>query len=251
NPGVAGIIVQTPNFMGYLEDYTGFADLIHDNRSLFIVSSDPLSLRSVKSQGQWGADVAVGDTQTLGLPSYFGGPSAGYIAATKALLRKMPGRIVGQSLDRDGRRAFLLTLQAREQHIKRKRATSNICSNQALAALATTVYLAAVGKKGLENVSRQNIQKSHYLFERLTKELPVQGLYEQPFFNEFPIKLKEAAADILGGMEKEGIFAGIPLQRFYPHQKELDNVIAVAVTEKRTRQELDNYVEILKGLCDG
>jgi len=251
NPGIAGVIVQTPNFMGYLEDYTGFADLIHDNRSLFIISSNPLSLGSVKSQGQWGADVAVGDTQPLGLPSYFGGPSVGYIAATKALLRKMPGRIVGQSLDREGGRAFILTLQAREQHIKRERATSNICSNQALAALATTVYLAAVGKKGLEAVSRQNVQKSHYLFERLTSELPVQGLYEQPFFNEFPIKFNKKPADILGGMEKEGVFAGIPLQRFYPDKGELENVIGVAVTEKRTRRELDNYVEILKGLCDG
>ncbi len=250
NPGIAGVIVQTPNFMGYLEDYTGFADLIHDNSSLFIISSNPLSLGSIKSQGQWGADVAVGDTQPLGLPSYFGGPSVGYIAAVKALLRKMPGRIVGQSLDRDGRRAFLLTLQAREQHIKRERATSNICSNQALAALAATVYLAAIGKKGLEAVSRQNIQKSHYLFERLTSELPVQGLYEQPFFNEFPIKLNKKAADILGGMEKEGVFGGIPLQQFYPDQGELQNVIGVAVTEKRTRLELDNYVEILKGLCD-
>lgn len=243
-PGVAAVITQTPNFFGYIEDYSGFADLIHNNGSLFVISSNPLSLGILKSQGEWKADVAIGDTQPFGLPSYFGGPSAGYIAVTQRLLRKMPGRIVGQSLDRDGKRAFLLTLQAREQHIKRQRATSNICSNQALAALATTVYLATIGKKGLEEVGRQNVQKSHYLFERLLKELPVEPLYRQPFFNEFSVILNKAPSYVLKKMEEEGLFAGIALEPFY--QGSFKNVITIAVTEKRTKEELDLYVETLK-----
>ncbi len=243
---VAGVIVQTPNFLGYLEDYTGFADLIHNNGSLFIISSNPLSLGILKPQGAWGADVAIGDTQALGLPSYFGGPSVGYIAADRKLLRKMPGRIVGQSLDRQGKRAFLLTLQAREQHIRRERANSNICSNQALAALATTVYLAVVGKQGLREVGRRNVQKAHYLFNRLINELPVEPLYERPFFNEFPVRLNRHAPSVLRRMEDEGIFAGIALERFYPDS--FKDVIAVAVTEKRTKDELDLYVDTLRGI---
>lgn len=240
---VAAVIVQTPNFYGYLEDYSGFAELIHAQGAFFVVSSNPLSLGFLRSPGEWGADIAIGDTQPCGLPSFFGGPSVGYIAATSELLRKMPGRIVGQSLDADGRRAFLLTLQAREQHIKRERATSNICSNQALAALATAVYLATLGKQGLVELSQQNAQKAHYLYERLVAELPVEPLHRQPFFNEFSLRLNKDPYQVIRSMQEEGFLAGIALERFSPAH--LKGAISIAVTEKRSRQEMDRYVATL------
>jgi glycine dehydrogenase subunit 1 len=198
----------------------------------------------LKSQGEWGADIGFGDTQVFGLHPTFGGPGVGYIAARQDYLRKMPGRIVGQSVDKDGKRAFLLTLQAREQHIRRERATSNICSNQALAALATTVHLAAVGKEGLKEAARQNYHKAHYLHERLISELPVRPLYNQPFFNEFSLVLDKDPEDVLAAMEKEGILGGIALKAFYPDA--FPNALIVAVTEKRTREELDNYADALR-----
>ncbi|MEW5815952.1 MAG: aminomethyl-transferring glycine dehydrogenase subunit GcvPA, partial [Spirochaetota bacterium] len=245
SPGVAAVIVQNPNFLGYLEDYSGFGELIRENQALFVVSSNPMSLGILKSPGEWGADIAIGDIQPFGLPSYFGGPSAGYIAAREKFLRKMPGRIVGQSLDCEGRRAFLLTLQAREQHIRRERATSNICSNQALAALTATVYLSLLGKQGLEELGRQNTQKAHYLFERLIRELPVKPLYDQPFFNEFPVVLNQDAESVLNRMLARGLLGGIALRSFYPDDS-LRQAVEVAVTEKRSREELDLYVDTLK-----
>jgi glycine dehydrogenase subunit 1 len=247
-PQVAGVIVQSPNFFGCLEDYTDLVEAVRANKALLIVSSNPISLGLLKSQGEWGADLAVGDTQPCGLPATFGGPSVGYIAARRELLRKMPGRIVGQSLDRDQRRAFLLTLQAREQHIKRERATSNICSNQALAALATTVYLATLGPQGLKQVALLNARKAAYLYRRLVGELSLEPLYNKPFFNEFSLRLPVKAGVVLKRMEKEGIFAGLELARFYPERREYRDVITVAVTEKRTRAELDRYVDTMKGI---
>jgi glycine dehydrogenase subunit 1 len=246
SPSVAGLLVQTPNVYGHLEDYTGLANLLHENKSLFIISSNPMSLGVLKSQKEWGADIAIGDTQPFGLPSYFGGPSVGYIVADRKLMRKMPGRIVGQTVDREGERIFVLTLQAREQHIKRERATSNICSNQALAALATTVYLATVGKEGLKDIGQLNAQKAHYLFDRLTGELPVEPFLTAPFFNEFTLKLPKKAEDVVAAMEKDGFFAGVPLQHLDPAQD--PHLLAVAVTEKRTREEMDRYVESMKGV---
>ena len=246
---VAGVIVQSPNFYGCLEDYSDLTEAVHANKSLLIISSNPLTLGLLKPQGEWGADIAVGDTQPFGLSATFGGPSVGYIAASRALLRKLPGRIVGQSLDRDQKKAFLLTLQAREQHIKRERATSNICSNQALAALATTVYLATLGKQGLKQLALLNAQKAHYLYKRLADELSLKPLYPQPFFNEFSLRLPAEPATLLGRMEEEGIFAGLELARFYPERArraEFADVITVAVTEKRTREDLDRYVDTLK-----
>ncbi|HAS53306.1 MAG: glycine dehydrogenase (aminomethyl-transferring) [Nitrospirae bacterium GWC2_57_13] len=241
---VAVLITQTPNFFGCLEDYTGITNMVHENKSLLAVSSNPLSLGMLRSQGEWGADIGFGDTQVFGLHPSFGGPSAGYIAAQQDFMRKMPGRIVGQSVDKDGKRAFLLTLQAREQHIKRERATSNICSNQALAALATTVHLAALGKEGLKEAAAQNYQKAHYLYERLISELPVRSLYNQPFFNEFSLVLDKDPETVLAAMEKDGILGGIALKAFYPDA--FPNALIVAVTEKRTREELDRYVEVLR-----
>ncbi len=243
-PGVAAVVIQSPNTLGYLEDLSGVAGRVHDNGSLLIVSANPLSLGVLKPAGQWGADMAVGDTQPMGLPCYFGGPSVGYLAAAQQLLRKMPGRIAGQSLDRDGRRAFLLTLQAREQHIKRERATSNICSNQALAALATTVYLSLLGKQGIRQVAELNVRKSHYLYDRIVAETPAKPLFERPFFNEFSLLLPRPAAEVLESMEQEGFFAGVELRRLEPSAP--DGAVIVAVTEKRTREEMDRYVQVLE-----
>jgi len=243
-PGVAGVVIQSPNSLGYVEDLSGLADKVHENGSLLIVSANPLSLGVLRSPGEWGADIAVGDTQPLGLPSYFGGPSAGYIAATDKLLRKMPGRIAGQSLDQDGKRAFLLTLQAREQHIKRERATSNICSNQALAALATTVYLAVLGRRGIREVAEQNLHKAHYLYARLLEQTPARGMYDRPFFNEFPVLLPGTVSELLPRMEEAGFFAGVDLHRLDPAMP--DGALLVAVTERRSREEMDRYVEAWK-----
>lgn len=243
---VAGVLIQSPNFYGYIEDLHDFAKVIHKNNSFFIISSNPMSLGILKSQGEWGADIAIGDTQPFGLPSYFGGPSVGYIAAKSKLLRKMPGRIVGQTTDKEGNRAFVLTLQAREQHIKRERATSNICSNQALAALATTVYLATVGKNGFKEVSKQNTLKAHYLFSQIIKNTDAQPLFETPFYNEFPIVLPVDADKIIEEMEKEKIFAGIPVYKLDKNCNK--NLLLVSVTEKRTKEEMDKYVSVLNGI---
>ncbi|MFW6344015.1 MAG: aminomethyl-transferring glycine dehydrogenase subunit GcvPA [Sediminispirochaetaceae bacterium] len=242
---VAALLVQSPNIYGLLEDYSGLSDLLHENKSLFIVSSNPLSLGVLKSQKEWGADIAIGDTQPFGLPSYFGGPSVGYIVASAKLMRKMPGRIVGQSKDEDGKRAFVLTLQAREQHIKRERATSNICSNQALAALATTVHLATVGKEGLKGIARQNMHKAHYLYDKMERELPVKAYSKGPFFNEFTVELPKPAAEVVKAMEKDGFFAGVPLVQLDPSMAE--TLLTVAVTEKKTKEQMDRYVESMKG----
>jgi glycine dehydrogenase subunit 1 len=243
-PGVAGVILQSPNYLGYVEDLSGLAETVHNNGSLLILSANPLSLGVLKAPGEWGANIAVGDTQTLGLPSYFGGPSVGYITATEKLLRRMPGRIAGQSLDQEGARAFLLTLQAREQHIKRERATSNICSNQALAALATTVYLSALGRRGIREVAEQNLRKAHYLYGRLLEETFVEALYDRQFFNEFPVVLPKRAAEVLPRMEESGFYAGVDLHRLDPAIPE--GALLIAVTERRTREEMDRYVEAMK-----
>ncbi|MFO7848862.1 MAG: aminomethyl-transferring glycine dehydrogenase subunit GcvPA [Spirochaetia bacterium] len=245
SPSVAALLVQSPNIYGVLEDYSGLSELLHENKSLFIVSSNPLSLGVLKSQKEWGADIAIGDTQPFGLPSYFGGPSVGYIVSSKKLMRKMPGRIVGQSKDVDGKRAFVLTLQAREQHIKRERATSNICSNQALAALATTVHLATLGKEGLKGIAEQNMHKAHYLFDKMGKELPVKVYTKRPFFNEFTVELPRPAAEVVKAMQKDGFFAGVPLAQIDSTKAEA--LLTVAVTEKKTKEQMDRYVESMKG----
>lgn len=241
---VAALITQSPNFFGCLEDYTAVAAMVHRNGALLAVSCNPLSLALFKPPGEWGADIGFGDTQVFGLAPSFGGPTAGYIAARRDFLRKMPGRMVGQSVDTQGRRAFLLTLQAREQHIKRERATSNICTNQALAALATAVHLAAVGKEGLKEAARQSHLKARYLQRRFSSELSLKPLYSQPFFNEFSVVLDREPEPVLAALEQEGILGGVALKTFYPDA--FPNALMIAVTEKRTREELDRYVDVLR-----
>lgn len=239
---VAAVLVQTPNFYGWVEDLTGFADAVHANKSLLLVSSNPMSLGVLKSQKDWGADVAIGDTQVFGLDKYFGGPSVGYMAVTEKLMRKIPGRVVGQTVDKEGKRAFVLTLQAREQHIKRERATSNICSNQALAALANSVYLSTVGWTGLQEAAVQSSAKAHYLYDRLTGDLGLKPLANNEFLYEFTIILPNAEK-VLAELKEEGVFGGVALKQFYP---DLADAVTIAVTEKRSREEIDLFVDLLK-----
>ncbi len=236
----AAVILQTPNLFGILEDFTGFAEAVHEHKALCVISSNPMTLGLCRNQGSWGADIAVGDTQPFGLPASFGGPTVGYMAASQKLLRKMPGRIAGETVDAEGKRAFVLTLQAREQHIKRERATSNICSNQALAAIISTAYLAVTGPGGLQEAGSQCVSKAHYLYDKL-KEIPaVRPFSDAPFFHEFTLDMGSGsqAKSFLREMSSRGIFAGVHLGDL---DASCEGLVAVAVTEKRTRQQLDDY----------
>ena len=237
----AGVLVQTPNVYGALEDLSGWSAAVHAAGAKLIVSSHPLSLGVLASPAEWGADIAIGDTQPLGLPPCFGGPSAGYIACDKSLMRRMPGRIVGETTDTDGKRAFVLTLQAREQHIKRERATSNICSNQSLAALANIIYMTALGPQGFSEVSERNMNAAASLRDRLTG---IPGLIDYtggPVFNEFTLSIPVSRDKWQAPFDREGIVPGFFLKDLDPALP--DDLFAVAVTEKRTAEELNRYVE--------
>lgn len=238
----AALIVQTPNILGVLEDFSGFAEALHETKGLLVVSSNPMTLGVCRNQASWGADIAIGDTQCFGIPQSFGGPTVGYIAAVEKLLRKMPGRIAGETTDTEGRRAFVLTLQAREQHIKRERATSNICSNQALAAFGTASYLALAGPEGLKEAGVQCMSKARYLFEKLRGIPGFTPVGVGPWFHEFSFQFSSSrqAREYLDGMYRHGIFAGVHLGEL---DSRFDGMVAAAVTEKRTRDEMDRYAE--------
>lgn len=242
-PEVGGLLVQSPNIYGFIEDYTGVADLVHANGSLFCVSSDPMSLGMLKSQREWNADVAVGDTQPFGIPLSFGGPACGYMAVTEPLLRKMPGRIVGATTDSQGRKGFVLTMQAREQHIKRERATSNVCTNNALCALMSTIFVSAVGWAGLQEASRQCYAKAHYLADNVSRLNGVSLAWDSPFWCEFPLRFKDAKKmrKFIQELRGDGLFAGVRLSSL-THKAEDENLLLVAVTEKRTREEMERYL---------
>lgn len=236
----AGVLVQTPNIYGALEDVTGWSAAVHAAGAKLIVSAHPLSLGALTSPAEWGADIAVGDTQPLGLPPCFGGPSAGYITCDKSLMRRMPGRIAGETTDADGKRAFVLTLQAREQHIKRERATSNICTNQSLAALANTIYMTALGPAGFADVSKLNINAAASLRNRLTGDLGLTDYIDGPVFNEFTLRIPVSRVKWQAPFDRDGIVPGFYLKDLdsaFP-----DDLFAVAVTEKRTAEELNRYV---------
>ncbi len=242
---VIGVLVQTPNIFGYIEDYTGFADCIHSHKAKFIISSDPIDLGLIPSQGDWGADIAIGDIQPFGISRSFGGPSAGYIAVKDKMMRKLPGRIVGETVDTRGNRAFVLTLQAREQHIKRERATSNICSNQAHVALTASIYISLVGNAGIRQVALQSAQKAHFLSSAL-KDIPGLSLYgSAPFLGEFTLKFSntELVMKFLNGMKAKGIFAGIHLGELH---EQFSTLVTVAVTEKRKKRQLEEYITAAK-----
>ncbi len=238
----ACVIVQNPNFFGNIEDYTGLSDYIHSKKALFIVAIDPISIGILKKPSEYGADIVVAEGQPLGLPQSFGGPYLGIFATTKQLMRKIPGRVVGVTKDVDGKRGFVLTMQTREQHIRRDKATSNICSNQALCALASGVYLNTMGEQGLREVAENCYSRSRYLASKITETEGFQMRYKKPFFKEFVVKTEYPVAEILTGMAGEGVFAGIALERFGMASDEF----IVAVTEKRSREEMDHYVSALK-----
>lgn len=234
------VIVQHPNFFGCLEDVTELAKLAHERGALFVVSVDPISLGVLKTPGDYGADIVVAEGQGMGTPMQFGGPYLGILACKEQFVRKMPGRLVGQTVDRNGKRCWVLTLQTREQHIRREKATSNICTNQGLLALRATVYLAAVGPQGLRETAELCTQKAHYAASQLTKIPGVKLRFDQPFFKEFVIQVKGDVPAILSKLLKGGYHAGLQLGRWYP---QLADCISVAVTEKRTKAEIDGLVE--------
>lgn len=232
--GVAGVIVQTPNRYGIVEDLTGFADDAHNEKALFIVNAVASDLALLKTPGEWGADIACGDGQSLGIPMSFGGPSVGFLCCTDKLIRKMPGRIVGQTVDTRGQRAFALTLQAREQHIRRQKATSNICSNQSLMALFVTIYLAVMGKQGTREVASRSYKQAHWLCEQLVKTRRFEKVYDKPFFNEFCLRYNGDLTKFYKQCTDDGLLPGVMTD---------EHTLMVAVTEKRTKREMDFFIE--------
>lgn len=236
---VAGVIASSPNRYGIIEDFAGFADTAHAHKSLFIVYADPSAMAVLKTPGEWGADIACGDGQTLGMPLNFGGPYVGYLAATRDLVRKLPGRIVGVTTDVDGKRAFVLTLQAREQHIRRQKANSNICSNQSLMALYVTIYMALMGKQGLQEVNEKSYAGAHYLCDKLLATGKFSLCYDKPFLKEFAVQTTLNRETLLKHLEEKGFLAGIPVEG-------TDNALLFCVTEKRTREEIDNLVSLIE-----
>lgn len=240
---VAGVIVQNPNFFGTVEDFTALAEEIHDRGALLIASVYPIALGMLKSPGEMGVDIAIGDGQCLGNPLSFGGPSFGFIAAKKAFIRNMPGRIVGETVDRNGTRGFVLTLQAREQHIKRHKATSNICSNQGLCALRGLIFLSLVGKEGLSGLAALNRDKAEYAKSRLVAIPGVKLLQTGVTFNEFTVTLPKSSPPIVSALLKKGIAAGVPAGDYY---KGLENALIVTVTEKRSKSDIDRLAQALQ-----
>ncbi len=234
--GVAGIIVQQPNALGIVEDFTGFADACHDNKALLIINSIAADLAVLKTPGEWGADIAVGDGQSLGIPMQWGGPYVGYMCCTEKLIRKIPGRIVGMTKDNRDQRAFVLTLQAREQHIRRQKATSNICSNQSLMALFVTIYMSLMGKQGLKEAAELSYAGAHYLCDKLLATGHFSLVYDKPFFNEFLVRYDKDLDELISFYIMNGILPGVKMS---------DGSLLMAVTEKRTKEEIDLFLSIL------
>jgi glycine dehydrogenase subunit 1 len=233
------VVVQHPNFFGTLEEVETLAEATHARGALFVVSFDPISLGLLKRPGQYGADIAVAEGQCLGNPMLYGGPYLGILACREEYVRKMPGRLVGQTVDRNGKRCFVLTLQTREQHIRREKATSNICTNQGLFALRAAVHLAALGPKGLQETASLCTRKAHYAAEQLARIPGVRLRFPRPFFKEFTIRIEGNAPAVLERLLQTGLHGGLHLGRWYPA---LRDCISVAVTEKRTRAEIDRLL---------
>jgi glycine dehydrogenase subunit 1 len=243
NDQTACVLVQHPNFFGCLEEVDLLAEITHQAGAMFIVSVDPISLGLLKRPGEYGADIVVAEGQPLGNPMAFGGPYLGIMACREPFVRRMPGRLVGQTVDRRGKRCWVLTLQTREQHIRREKATSNICTNQGLLALRATVYLASMGPTGIRSVAELCLQKSRYAFDKLTAGKIVQPVFDRPTFKEFVVRVADGRVDErLEAAASQGIFAGVPLARWYP---ELADCVLVAVTEKRTKSEIDQLATAL------
>ena len=234
---VAGVIVPSLNRFGIVEDLTGFAEAVHEAKAIAVEYCDPSALAVVRTPGEWGFDIAVGDGQPLGIPMCFGGPYVGFMACRKDYVRKMPGRIVGQTQDADGKRCFVLTLQAREQHIRREKATSNICSNQSLMALYVTVYMSLMGKEGLAKVNSLSSAGAHYLYEELLKTGKFEPVFDKPFLKEFVLKPLVPVEKLQQKLLDKGFFGALATEEGY---------VSFCVTEKRTRAEVDSLVEAVK-----
>ena len=245
-PDVAGVVFQSPNFFGTVEAVQDVAELAHQHGALSIVNvAEAMSFGLLKPPGDASsedrrADIVVGEAQSLGIPMSFGGPHLGFLATRQDYLRQMPGRLVGMGHDSQNRRGFVLTLATREQHIRREKATSNICTNQSLCAVMTTIYLAALGPQGLREVAEQNVQKTAYLLNRIQEDSPHEIRFTAPRFNEFVVRLKNGVPDGAGPLEKSGIVPGLPLGQFFP---ELEDSLLVCATEVHRKEDMDALVE--------
>jgi glycine dehydrogenase subunit 1 len=236
----AAVIVQYPNFFGQIEPLEKINGLIkQQDKTMFVVSSNPLSLGYLTPPGEFGADIVVGDTQVFGIPAQFGGPHCGYFATTQKLMRKVPGRFVGETVDKDGKRAFVLVLQTREQHIKREKASSNITSNQALNAVASSAAMSALGKNGVKDMAKLNMQKARYTKQKL-EEANLPAVFNGAFFNEFVIKLSKPVSVVNDELFEKGFIGGFDLGRVYP---ELENHMLIATTEIRSKEEIDAFAK--------
>ena len=237
---VAGVIVAQPNYWGIVEDFTGWADKCHEHKALFVVNAIASTLGVLRTPGEWGADIACGDAQSLGIPVGYGGPYIGYLCTTKALIRKMPGRLVGETVDAAGQRCFVLTMQAREQHIRREKATSNICTAQGYMCLHVAMYLSLMGEQGLREVCQQSYSAAHHLYEKLLETGKFEPCYSAPFFNEFTLKYtaEEGAKAFHKRMAEAGILAGVLVEGE-------DDKIIFAVTEKRTPEEVERFLSLV------
>lgn len=234
---VAGVLVPTPNKYGIVEDFSGLAETVHAAKGALAVYADPSALAVLRTPSEWGADIACGDGQTLGMPMQFGGPYLGFISCSKGMLRKMPGRVVGATKDADGKRAYVLTLQAREQHIRREKATSNICSNQSLMALYATIYLSLLGKEGLKEVNVLSAGGAHYLYNRLLATGKFVDPFNKPFLKEFTVKTDLNVAKLNSMLLENGIMGGLDLG---------NGLVEFAVTEKRTKEDIDKLVSLIE-----
>src|SRR5690606_5288466 len=241
----ACLVVQHPNFFGNLEQVQQLSEIAHRRGAMLVVIFDPISLGLLKSPGQLGADIAVAEGQSLGTPLSFGGPYLGLMACREQFVRRMPGRIAGQTVDRRGRRCWVLTLQTREQHIRREKATSNICTNQGLFALRAAIYLSVMGPQGLREVAESCVRKARFAAETITADERFRLAFQRPTFKEFVVRdTKGQVAELLAEATDAGVLAGVPLGKWYP---ELSDSFLVAVTEKRTRREIEQWANALSG----
>ncbi len=240
---VGAVVLQNPNFFGCLDNLAELVEKIHEVKALAIMSAYPMALSLVETPGAMGADIVTGEGQSLGLPLNFGGPYLGFMATKKKYVRKMPGRIVGETEDAQGRRGYVLTLQAREQHIRREKATSNICSNVQLCALRAIIYLSLVGREGFLDVGRQCMDRASYAYHKLTQIAGVEPAFNRRFFNEFAVRLPKDATEVVNALVDQGIAAGFPVGRYYVG---MQNVLLLAFTEKRTKEEIDILVAKLE-----
>ncbi len=241
---VASVILQQPNFFGLVEEIGGVADMVHNHKAVLVISADPLSLPLLQPPAEYGADIVVGEGQGLGVPASFGGPLLGIMASRSKFVRQLPGRIAGETVDSEGNRGYVLTLQTREQHIRREKAASNICSNEALVALGAAVYMAAMGPQGMREVAEQCLQKAAYTRESITALKGFENAFPGPAFKEFAVTVPGDPAELNRKLLEKDILGGVDLAPFYP---ELNNVMLFAVTEKRTREEIDTLVRELEG----